>query len=201
MASKSLQSKYEKRQAFASILSESRYVSGKSQEFMAAELGVSRKTIQNWESGISFPDAFVLTEWFEILGINPAPYYNNYFHYEVLNNISSSSDGKELTEALSVIIDGLSLEFKKQLLFFLHGNHGSDPMSVLQLVIAHLHLPMRYRVSTARLVVEDYEISEYTNALVNTEEIPPNMQLLHKAVDLGREAVINNNIGYVNINE
>lgn len=198
MNNESLESKLEKRQAFAAMLSKSRYTAGKSQEFMAAELGVSRKTIQNWENGISFPDAFVLGEWFEILGLNPLPYYNSYFNYDVFKDLTPSSSDEKISNALNVVVNDLSPHFKRQLLFWLHATHGSDPMSVLQLVVAHLHLPMRSRVSTARSVVEDYEICAHQGELVETDHVFPDLELLHKAIELGRDAALNNHNGYSN---
>lgn len=59
---------------FAEIWMRSRAEAGITQETMAMELGVSKKTIQNWERGLSFPNAFQIFEWFEVLGKNPIPY-------------------------------------------------------------------------------------------------------------------------------
>ena len=63
-----------KAKRFAEIRLRSRAEAGITQEAMAMELGVSKKTIQNWERGLSFPNAFQIFEWFEVLGKNPIPY-------------------------------------------------------------------------------------------------------------------------------
>lgn len=63
-----------KAKRFADIWLKSRADAGITQERMAMELGVSKKTIQNWERGLSSPSAFQVFEWFEILGLNPIPY-------------------------------------------------------------------------------------------------------------------------------
>jgi DNA-binding XRE family transcriptional regulator len=64
----------EKAKRFAEIWLKSRAEAGISQETMAMELEVSKKTIQNWERGLSSPSAFQVFEWFEVLGLNPIPY-------------------------------------------------------------------------------------------------------------------------------
>ena len=60
---------------FAKIWADSRVDAGKTQDYMAKGLGVSKKTIQNWENGVTAPDFFMGSEWFRVLGINPLPYY------------------------------------------------------------------------------------------------------------------------------
>lgn len=69
-----------KAKRFAEIWMRSRAEAGHSQERMAMELGVSKKTIQNWEKGLSFPNAFQVFEWFEILHMNPIIYFLAYQH-------------------------------------------------------------------------------------------------------------------------
>ena len=64
----------ERAKRFALMFSKSRAKMKKSQEFMALGLGVSKKTIQNWENGTSSPTFFQSSEWFRILGLNPMPY-------------------------------------------------------------------------------------------------------------------------------
>lgn len=61
----------ERQKRFSRIWSTSRANAGKTQEFMANGLGISKKTVQNWESGITSPDLFMGSEWFHVLGINP----------------------------------------------------------------------------------------------------------------------------------
>jgi len=69
-----------KAKRFAEIWLRSRAEAGYSQEKMAMELGVSKKTIQNWEKGLSFPNVFQVFEWFEILNMNPIIYFLAYQH-------------------------------------------------------------------------------------------------------------------------
>lgn len=69
-----------KAKRFAEIWLRSRAEAGFSQEKMAMEIGVSKKTIQNWEKGLSFPNVFQVFEWFEILNMNPIIYFLAYQH-------------------------------------------------------------------------------------------------------------------------
>lgn len=62
----------------AEVWSESRCQAGKSQEYMASELGVARKTVQNWEKGVSAPTVDRAMEWFRVLGESPLPFLVRY---------------------------------------------------------------------------------------------------------------------------
>lgn len=52
----------------------SRKEAGKSQEYMALELNVARKTVQNWEKGVTSPTIHQAKLWFAALGSSPIPY-------------------------------------------------------------------------------------------------------------------------------
>lgn len=52
------ESRIERAKRFAKVWWKSRDDVGKSQEFMALSMGVSKKTIQNWEKGLSSPNLF-----------------------------------------------------------------------------------------------------------------------------------------------
>lgn len=58
----------------AGMWRKSRYDAGKSQEYVARALGVSKKTIQNWEAGEASPNFRVALEWFDALGVPMYPY-------------------------------------------------------------------------------------------------------------------------------
>ena len=60
----------------ALMLSQSRTAANKSQEEMADMLGVCTRTIQNWEAGISAPDAAHLIKWFNVLHMDMTSYYS-----------------------------------------------------------------------------------------------------------------------------
>lgn len=52
----------------------SRKEAGRSQEYMALELNVARKTVQNWEKGVTSPTIHQAKLWFAALGSSPVPY-------------------------------------------------------------------------------------------------------------------------------
>ena len=100
---------------FSKIWWQSRYDAHMTQEKLALGLGVSRKTIQNWEKGISSPTLFESMEWFRILGLNPMPYYMAYLFPEDVGDIKGSDGDDRIENALSVLVDQLPVFAKRQL--------------------------------------------------------------------------------------
>ena len=178
------------------IWRQSRYDAGVSQEFLANHIGVSRKTIQNWENGVSAPDFNQSSKWFEALGINPLPYFLGYIYPENMGNISAKVSDERIGSALKEIIDDLPAEGKRQLLYLFYGDHGSSPRAVLNLITAHLHLPMRERIAQADIIVDSYEMDEATGNLVGMDHIQPDIPLVKKAIAKAKEAVVNGAQGY-----
>lgn len=178
------------------IWRQSRYDAGVSQEYLANHIGVSRKTIQNWENGVSAPDFNQSSKWFEALGINPLPYFLGYIYPENMGNISAKVSDERVGKALKELIDDLPIEGKRQLLYLFYGDHGSSPRAVLNLITAHLHLPMRERIAQADIIVDSYEMDEATGNLVGKEHIKPDIQLVKKAISKAKDAVMAGNVGY-----
>lgn len=174
---------------FAEIFVTSRYDAGKSQEYMAAELGVSRHTICNWESGASSPNAFQLTEWFRALNLNPTPYLFDYLNSEIRTDPSISKEEK-LEKSFDRIADELTVSQKRCVTYLLTGTYRGDPYAMLQLFVAHAHLPMQYRFSIANQICETYKLCEKAGMLRDTEYILPDIEILEKAIEAGREAAI-----------
>ncbi len=117
----------------------SRCKANKSQEWMALELGVSRKTIQNWESGASIPSFFDSLEWFHVLNINPFPYFLEFVYPDTVKGVKPEDSDDRIEDAFDSLIGNLSVQDKRALLYLYYGEHGSSPYSVLQLMLAHLH--------------------------------------------------------------
>ena len=84
-------------------LRESRNLSGKSQEYMSMELGIARKTVQNWEKGVSEPSLGQAIEWFKLLDINPLPYLFQVV-YPDMDGISSGDDIATIRNALNNLL-------------------------------------------------------------------------------------------------
>lgn len=181
---------------FAKIWWKSRADAGKSQEFMALGLGVSKKTIQNWEKGTSSPGLFQGCEWFRIMGINPLPYYLAFLYPGLFDQPQPPEDERQVEEALVLLVrQSTSLE-KRQLLYLMAGRHGSSWHSLLQMFTAHCQTSMQSRVTTARNILEDYEMEERTGHLVDTDRVHPDLGILRLAISQGKYAVQNNQSGY-----
>ena len=185
----------ERAQKFAMIWSRSRTCAGKSQEYMALGLGVSKKTVQNWEKGISSPTFFQGTEWFHLLGMNPLPYY---YDFLFSNEVHEKNSPEELhtNEALTLLIEQLPLNAKQELLFMLSGEHGSSPYSMIQLMTAHLQSPLKDRVSHANIIMQDYEMEKELGQLSVPDAVQPDLEVLRKAITEGRQSVMTHGSGY-----
>lgn len=190
-----MESRAERVKNFSNIFAESRHDRGVSQEYMAAELGVSRKTIQNWESGISFPNSFQVSEWFRVIGLSKTPYEYKYLNSEIRNN-PNLTDEEKLELSFDNIMKELTIVQKRDILYLLTGTYQGDPHSLLQLFVAHAHLPMAYRFSIANQICETYKLCEHANMLRDTDYILPDIECLEKAIQAGRDAAIRGEDSY-----
>ena len=109
------ESKSDRNKRFARIWSLSRSDAGKTQEFMANGLGVSKKTIQNWEKGASAPDLYEGSEWFRVLGTNPMPYYLAFLYPWLFDGIKHEDDDQEIEQALLFLVKNMTQVEKRQL--------------------------------------------------------------------------------------
>lgn len=186
-------------QRFAKIWSLSRSDAGKTQEFMANGLGVSKKTIQNWEKGASAPDLFEGSEWFRVLGTNPLLYYLAFLYPWLFDGIMPEDNDEEIEQALLFLVKNMTQVEKRQMLYLMAGRHGSPWYSLLQLFTAHCHCSLRSRVTAARTILENYEMDQASGTSVCPDNIQPDMKMLHHAVEEGKQSVFNQLTGYTNI--
>ncbi len=75
------------------------------------------------------------------------------------------------------------------------GRHGSLLAPLLQMFTAHCQTSMQSRVTTARNILEDYEMEERTGHLVDTDRVHPDLGILRLAISQGKYAVQNNQSG------
>lgn len=176
-------------QRFARMWWQSRAEGRKSQEYMALALGVSKKTIQNWEKGMSAPDLFQGAEWFRVLGLNPLRYFSGFLYPDMTGNTDSEKEATVTSEALHSIIDSLSTDEQKDLLFMLTGSHGSTRRGVLEMMTAYCHISLGSRVGVARQVLEQYQMASANDALVCPDERQPAVALLETSIDAAKQAV------------
>lgn len=175
----------------AAIFQRSRYESGKSQEYMAMGIGVSKKTIQNWENGTSFPNLLQAEEWFRLLSINPLQFYLEIMLPNLSRgaSISPYENADDVNEKLQVLLDQLPLQSKLILLYLLSGKHGSSPYGVLQMLAAHLQVPLRDRVLHASIIVQNYEMESKLGELVLPTDVQPDLAYLNNCVLTGKTSV------------
>lgn len=177
-------------------LRETRAQRKKSQEYMALELGVARKTVQNWEMGISTPNIEQVRQWFSVLNISPLPFLHQYTS-PYLENISGADDDAKLRQALEILLADIPPEGVRQLLYLFYGDHGSSPRAVLNMVTAHLQTPMRDRVTAGSVICKNYEIAQKKGQLTDEKHIQPNMDILRDAIERGEVACVEGNETYV----
>lgn len=188
----------ERRERFAQIWATSRARAGKTQEYMAKGLGVSAKTIQNWENGVTAPDLFMGSEWFRVLGINPLPFYLSFLFPDLFDGIAPENDDEDIDQALMALIKNMTAVEKRELLFLMAGRHGSSWYSLLQMFTAHCHTSMKSRVNVARSILDNYEMESATGQLVCETNVKPDILMLKNAIEEGRKAAMAGNSGYTN---
>ena len=190
------QTRTERVQLFADIHIKARIAAGKSQEFMAIELGVAKKTVQNWEKGISSPSFFQSLEWFRVLNTNPFPYYMSLMYPKEFSHIKSANTDDEINEAFDALIKQISVNDKRALLYIYYGAHGGDPHTIINLMLAHLHTPLKARITQAMLISYIYEMQSEINDLICKDDIMPNITELNDSIMRARVAALHKSYGY-----
>jgi len=185
---------------FAELWRKSREDAGKSQEYMAKKLDVSKKTVQNWECGLSCPNQAKGFQWFSVLGLNPLPYYLGII-YKEFDGISPSTEDKQIENALIAYIHGMTNEERRKLLYFLYGNHGSSTSGVIEMLTAYLHTPLITRLNVCHSIITNYELAIANHIVVNPQHIQPNMPYLFESYKNAKEAVLQNKKEYSNLKE
>lgn len=186
---------------FSDIHYNARVEANRSQEYMALELGISKKTIQNWEKGLSSPSFFQSLEWFRVLNKNPFPRYLSVIYPEQLEGVKGSDSDEKIEEAFNSLIQNISINDKRALLYLYYGKHGSSPHSVIQLILAHLHLPISLRINDACNVDTNYKIAKELDMLVCPDNIQPDLSDFKRSIVMALEACKDNRDSYTNIND
>lgn len=180
---------------FGLMWKKSRCDAGVSQDYMAKALGVSKKTIQNWESGIGAPNQIVGFEWFHVLGLQPLPYYLDML-YGKCEDVTDE-DGEKLDAVLDESISRLNPYMKRKLLYILNADHGSSTAGVLDMIVTHLHCPLPLRIGVAQHILSNYEISQEYEA--NSDLIKCDTDVLKRSIENCKKAVRERKTKYSNL--
>lgn len=183
-------------QRLGNVLSRARIEAGLSQEDMSFEMNVSRATISNWEKGGGKCSLLQVMQWFSIVGKNPASAFFEIADPVDFERIYKEEDDEVITEKLFSMISSLSTRQKKNIIYLLSGSFQGDPFAMIQLFLAHAHLPMNYRFSIANNISETYKMCDKAGTLKDTGTVMPNIEELDNAIQLGRQAAIENKDSY-----
>jgi len=173
--------------ALSKIWRKAREDAGRSQDYMARKLGVSKKTVQNWESGMSIPNQVMALEWFEVLGIQPLPYYLRALYPQAFD------DSKNVETALIQYVRMLSPEAKAKLLFVIYGEHGSSFSELIEMLTAHFHTPDANRITVAQNICTNFEIAQATDSIIKPDSVMPDIKILKNAIIKKRNKILGTN--------
>lgn len=186
----------EDKKRLANILMRSRAESGMSQEKVALELGVAKKTVQNWERGVSSPTLPQAIGWFRVMKVAAMPYFLN-FIFPDTDGINKDQSDEKLRKILMLMLDSLPAEGIRQLLYLFYGDHGSSPRATLNLITAHLQTPLRDRYAHANIILNDYELACSMNNNTSKDHIMPNTEVIKDSIELSRKAIVNSKSSYI----
>lgn len=173
------------------ILVTSRQVSGKTIEYVAHELGVSKKTVYNWEYGLSEPSASQFLRWFPTIGLNPIPYIYNYY-FPRYQHIKPSTDDKRIKEAFKEV-SKLFTTRQMRIMMLVMKQKASDIEPLWELFLCYLQNGQFNRIINATGVVTAYEL----DGPYDPDAVQPNIQIVKKAIEKAKEAYAKGNKGYI----
>lgn len=185
-------------QRVGDLLSRARYLNEYTQKEVADRMGISSKTIQNWESGYSSPTIPEVIQYFKAIGANPVPYLEAYMHPELIENMKESITDDVARKMLRNAIDDMSIHEVRELLYILRGNHGSSPYAVLQEITAYLHTTLNSRYLVAEIIRVNYERELRRNELIANGHVMPDFDTFLSAIEQARKATQSDLDGYVN---
>lgn len=189
--------KAETMELMADMLKQSRHDAGKSQQYMADALSVSKKTVQNWEMGLSSPPINLVYDWFNVLCTPPQPYILNILYPDISKNKVYEEDS-DFNKALIQMIEQLPTHLKRKLYFILEGKHGSSPAAIIDMTVANLQCTLKDRLTICQSIITTYEISEKLGLLHDTDDVTPNVSSLKSTFEKAIIAVAKRLNSYLN---
>lgn len=174
-----------------SVLNESFGASGKTKEQIAAELNVTEKTIKNWLSGRSQPNAQQFLDWFPACGLNPIPYVYNYY-FPTHTTIRPSTEDKRVRDAFNNMIKLLTTR-QMRIIMFAMKQKSSDVLPLFELFLCYLQNGQFNRIINASDVVTAYELS----GPYEKDAIQPDINIIKNAINNAKEAYKHGHKGYI----
>ena len=83
------------RDIIATMLAQSRYDAGLTQDEMAHKIGCALSTLKTWENGTSSIKSDIILKWFALLKVSPIKYY-----FDVINQSKKGLDAEEMIKHL-----------------------------------------------------------------------------------------------------
>ena len=127
-------------------LAKARVEAGLSQREMAHLIGMTERTVQNWEKGQSSPDGDEIMDWFTACGASPLAAMQEMLHPELYRKQATDMTDEELDAAIAGFLDNSPRIVKEMILFIALGKHGSYPPAAIAEICANLHTPLQNKV-------------------------------------------------------
>lgn len=182
---------------YANVLFKSRKEKHKSRRYMADALGVSERSVRNWEYGLGAPSITDFTLWFETLGISMLQYLRKESRPEQEENQNSATMPEGLVSLdLHRAIADMDEHSKRELHFLIYGNHGGDFSAYMDKCVTDLQSNMHERHVTTMIAVANYEYHKVNNTLRCPDEVQPDLARLKQASEMGRVASHNGESSY-----
>lgn len=172
--------------ACGALIASARTSQNKSQQVMADFLGVSKRTVQNWENGSSSPDIAQVLAWFTVLELSPMPYFIR-FMYPTDSLMQSSLTLLEIYNSLRSHLSVMTDADRLLLLYVLSGNHGSSPHAVISLVAEHCLLPVDYKIASATTIHQLYNMAVSSGTV--SAELPIDSSTVDLAISRALDSV------------
>ncbi len=179
----------------ARLLMLTRAESGVSQEKVAMELGVSRKTVQNWERGISMPSIIQTIEWFRIMDVAAIPYLIQFLIPDIEEPSGDQKD-EQLRNKLISIVESMPMEAVRQLMYLFQGEHGSSPRAVVNFMVASLNMPLKDRHLIDTMILGGYRLVKEMG-IEDKVGVQPVLKVMEEAIEKERAALVKNRENYM----
>ena len=169
-------------------LAKARVEAGLSQREMAHLIGMTERTVQNWEKGQSSPDGDEIMDWFTACGASPLAAMQEMLHPELYRKQATNMTDGELDAAIAGFLDTSPRIVKEMILFIVLGKHGSYPPAAIAEICANLHTPLQNKVSVCGQVLDNYNCAVATHTDPVPDDVHPPLDLLETSYKAGKEA-------------